>query len=149
MPIQDFYPFNDGQKITAAQWNELLDAIRDGSFFLSDAGIGNQIQNLEDRVVVLEQEVAFLKGYNARSFIRAQFELTLGQASVDMVDVPILDSEMVHLNGLMLSKTGVPAGFVGDYSLSGSIITFNPELKNQIVAGDILTIVYQKEVSNG
>ena len=39
MSIPDFFPFHDNQKVTAAQWNELFEAISNGEFFTDETYI--------------------------------------------------------------------------------------------------------------
>jgi hypothetical protein len=58
-----------------------------------------------------------------------------------------MDSEILAINGMILSRSGLPTGFVGDYSISGSLIMFNPILALQIVDGDMLVISYHYEVT--
>lgn len=72
--------------------------------------------------------------------------MTAGQPFIGLAHAPILDSEIISIGGQVLAKTGVPFGFVGDYTISGSTLTFNPELASQIEAGETLVIHYRYEV---
>lgn len=146
MGIQDFYPFKDNQKISAAEWNELLAAIASGEFFTDEAVVSESIQGLAARVSSLEARVDYLYGLKARQRKRQQFILAANQASVVLDNVPMLDSETVSLNGQVWSKTGIPEGFFGDYSLEERTITINPEQSINIAAGDVLVVTYEFEV---
>lgn len=144
MAINDFYPFQENRKVTLAEWNELFNAIRDGSFFLVDAPIAGQVANLAARVQLLEQENTVLKQIKSRSFAKMQVAAQALQSSFDLGDhVPIVDSEQVFLNGVALTKTGVTQDFVGDYSIDGKVITLIQDVANEIVAGDIISVSYQ------
>lgn len=146
MAIEDFYPFRDNQKITAAQWNELIDAIRDGSFFLDETAIGTEIHTLTDRVEALELRMDHVELIRTWRTIREQFVLTEHQEYVQLTHTPILDTEQPVLNGMTLSKNGIPMGFVGDYYMDGSRVQFTAERALNIVAGDQLVVIYQFEV---
>ena len=146
MPISDFYPFQDNQKVTAAQWNALFTAIANGEFFLDESFVSEEIQNLAARVTSLEIRIDYIYNLKARQRKRQQFILTDNQESVMLDSVPLIDSETVSLNGQVWSKSGIPEGFVGDYSLSGKTLTFNPEQSTLMVAGDIFVVTYEFEV---
>ncbi len=146
MAINDFYPFEDGQVITAAEWNELFSAIADGSFFTASSPISDQISTLADRVAALEARMNGVASMILRQRAREQFVLSANQASIVLSNAPVLDTEMVAVNGQVWSKTGVPTDFVGDYSLTGNTITFNPEQVVNIAAGDVVVITYDFEV---
>jgi hypothetical protein len=146
MAISDFYPFVDGQKITAAQWNELFGAVASGALFNDDTFIGGQIEALANRVTALELRMDYLYNLRARQRKRQQFVLTQGQTTIVLDNVPMVDSEMVSVNGQVWSKTGIPEGFVGDYSISEKTISINPDQAINIVAGDVFVVSYEFEV---
>ena len=146
MAINDFYPFQENKKITLAQWNELFDAIRDGSFFLVDAPLAEGVASLAERVTVLETENAFLRQIKGRSCAKNQYALVALQSQVTLTHVPATDSEQVFLNGVSLSKTDVDSEFTGDYSIDGKVITLHLDVSREIVDGDIITVSYQYEV---
>jgi hypothetical protein len=125
--ISDFYPFTDGQKITAAQWNEIFGAVQDGTFFLDTTPISDSIATLADRVTALELRVDNLELVRAWRTNREQFILTAGQTYLQLTHTPILDTEVPVLNGMTLAKNGIPLGFVGDYYMDGSRVQFTPE----------------------
>ena len=144
--ISDFYPFTDNKKVTATQWNELIEAIRNGSFFLDETVIGGEIHSLVDRVEALELRMDYQESIKAWRTIREQFILTENQEYVQLTHTPLLDSENLILNGISLAKNGIPLGFVGDYYVEGSRIQFTAERILNIEAGDQLVIIYQFEV---
>lgn len=142
----DFYPWQPGQTIKAEDLNELVRAIQDGTIFLNTTYLSEQLSTTSTRLNGLEQRVTFLESQAALLSIREQFTLAAAQGIINLSKTPSLDSEIVILNGLSLSKSGIPLGFVGDYSLAGSTLTLNPDLATQVVAGDILVVVYRYEV---
>lgn len=142
----DFYPFKDGQVLKAEDLNELVRSIQDGTIFLNTTYISEQLSNAGTRLTGIEQRVSYLESLSASLFMREQKVLSSGQLTVGLEKPPILDSELLFINGISLSKTGVPLSFVGDYSISGSTITFNTELASQLVDGDIFVIQYRYEV---
>jgi hypothetical protein len=146
MAIEDYFPFTAGRTLTIEEWNELFNAIRDGSFFLDDDHVAGAIFSLSERVLVLEQEVSFLKQLKGRNFQKHQAVLTEGQGQVTLALAPVTDSEQVYLNGMALSKTGVTQDFIGDYTLDGAVITLHPDVAFEVGEGDILTVSYQYEV---
>jgi hypothetical protein len=140
----NFYPFKEGDRLTPDVLNNLVESIMDGSIFSTSASslvastmatMGARVTSVEARLVVVENE-------QAKSGIREQFVTTLHQGTLTLSKTPLLDSEMVSINGMNLSKSGIPSGFVGDYSISGRVITFNTELANQIPADAVLVVVY-------
>ena len=141
----DFYPWQEGQVIKAADLNKLVESIQDGTVFLNTTYISEQLSSTSTRLNGIEDRVSFLEGQQGLLNIREQFVMVLGQTLVNLSQTPVLDGELLFLNGLSLSKSGVPVGFVGDYSLAGSTVTFNTELSSQIVAGDILVAMYRYE----
>jgi hypothetical protein len=147
MELDDFYPFVDGQPVTAAQWNFLFGLIASGEFIVGGTALGDELANMSGRLTVLEQEVAYLKQLKSKQSKREQFVLTAGQTLVDLQNPPILDSEVISIEGVFMSKTGLPVGFVGDYSINGATITINPELTSNIEGGEIMVVVYQYEVN--
>jgi len=142
----DFLPFEEGQTITPEDLNALVGAIQDGSIFVGTSFVGDLVSTLGDRVTALEARTDVLEAVQAKQRAREQFSLTAGQSVINIAKVPLLDSESVSLNGINLSKTGLPVGFVGDFSLSGSVITINTELAATVEVGDILIVMYDFEV---
>lgn len=142
----DFLPFQTGQLITADDLNALVAAIQDGSIFLNVSYITTQLSTTGVRLTDLEARVAYLESLQASLAIRDPFILAAGQSVVNLAKTPILDTETLFLNGAGLAKTGIPIGFVGDYTISGSVITFNSELATQILDGDQLAVCYRYEV---
>ena len=147
MAVSDFYPFRDNQKITAAQLNEIFTEIQNGNFFLDVAEIGYQINSLATRVSAIEVRMDNLEAQISYQRKRQQFTMSLHQTRIELEDVPRLDSEIVAINGAVCSKSGIPTGFVGDYSITGQVITLNPLWAPQIIAGDIVVVSYEFEVS--
>lgn len=139
MQISDFYPFTDGQVVTAEQWNMLFQAIKDGSFMLSSTDIGNIVA----RISTLEQNMSYFINLKSRISRREQKVLSNGESVYSLAFLPNLDSEHLFLNGLYLHKT-MP-GFDGDYSIDGRTITFSNSLRNEIEDGDVLTVLYTTE----
>ncbi len=146
MAISDFYPFKPNQKVTNEQWNELFTAIQNGTFFLDVEPIAKQLNSISTRVEALEIRMDNVEQTLAYQRKREQFVTEIHQQFVDLEDVPRLDSEMVFLNGQAMSKSGIPYGFVGDYSIDGRRITFNPAWHPQILAGDVIVVEYEFEV---
>ena len=142
----DFLPFEDGQVITASDLNALVQSIQDGTIFLSTTIISGQLQTMSTSIINLDTRVGYLESLMAQLPIREQFSLTAAQGTINLSKAPLLDSELVFLNGLSLSKSGVPVGFVGDYSVSGSSIVLDAELSSQVIDGDMLVIQYRYEV---
>ena len=147
MPISEFYPFKDNQKVTAAQWNELFLAIQTGQFFLDTDSIAADLNSLAKRVEALEIRMDDIESVQAFQRKRQQIVAVAGQVRYEMEDVPRLDSEWISLNGQVLSKTGIPASFTGDYTLDLNVITLNPAWEPLIKAGDIVVISYEFEVN--
>ena len=146
MAIDDFYPFVDGQRITAAQWNELFGAIQNGSFFLDTTPISEQLTSLADRVTALELRVNELEYIQKWRMMREQFVLEDHQSYVQLTHTPLLDSENPVLNGMSLAKDGIPLGFTGDYYMDGSRVQFTDPRKALVVNGDQIVVIYQFEV---
>lgn len=139
----DFYPWKEGQVIKSKDLNALVEAIQDGTIFLNTTYISDQLSTTSSRLTGLEDRVTYLESLNATLGMREQIVLTAGQGIIGLSKTPILDTELLFLNGISLSKSGVPSGFIGDYTLSGSTLTFNTELSSQIVAGDMLVVSYR------
>jgi hypothetical protein len=139
----DFFPFQEGQVLEASDLNELVEAIQDGTIFINTTFISSQLSTASSRLNGLEARVTLLESLQATLSMREQVELSAGQGAVNLSQVPILDTELLFLNGMSLAKSGIPIGYVGDYSLSGSTITFNTELSSQILAGDVLVVQYR------
>lgn len=146
MAISDFYPFQENKKVTLEQWNELFAAVQDGTFFLADAPITTGVANLSQRTDALEQEMAVVSQIKARNCAKFQVAATALQSVITLPHAPIVDSELVFLNGVALTKTQVDADFVGDYSLDGTVITLILDVSSGIVDGDIISVSYQYEV---
>jgi len=140
----DFLPFKEGDKLTPAVLNELVGSIRDGSIFTESAEnvVGDVMTTVSDDTHSLEARVTILESSMPGRMTREQFTLTDLQESQAISKVPVVDSELVFLNGQLLSKTGVPLGFVGDYTLTNRTFAFNPEVYARIVAGDVLVVTY-------
>lgn len=142
----NFFPFVPGQVVTTDQWNRIFNSIADGSFFSDATAVSASVRSLSLRVTSLELQMAYVRAIQGRQYKREQFVMTAGQTTVNLQNSPKQDSDVYTMNGVNLSKSGYPIGFIGDLTLSGSLITFNPDLSNQIVAGDILVVTYQYEV---
>ena len=112
----DFYPWQPGDVIKAEDLNALVQAIQDGTIFLNTTYLSEQLATTSSQLTNLTQRVTYLESLTALASIREQFTLTAGQSVISLSKVPSLDSEIVVMNGLSLSKTGIPTGFVGDYS---------------------------------
>ena len=146
MAISDFYPFQPGQVVTPAQWNEMFTAIQNGSFFLDTTPISDQIKTLADRVSALELRVTNLEHQKSKITVREQFTLIQNQTYVQLTHTPVLDTENTVLNGMSLAKNGIPLGFVGDYYMSGSKVMFTSERILNVFNGDLCVVIYQYEV---
>jgi hypothetical protein len=142
----DFLPFKDGQVLKSDDLNELVESIQNGTIFLNTTYISSQLNTSSTRLTGLEARVTYLESLQAFLSIKEQKVLTAGQPFVGLAHAPILDSEIVAIGGQVLAKTDVPIGFVGDYTISGSTLTFNTELASQIEAGETLVIHYRYEV---
>src|ERR1035437_1213725 len=125
MPPLNFLPFSDGEKISANDLNQLVQAIMDGTIFSgSVVGVVEAIITpLSASVLNLQSQVAVLQTYVQQIAYREQFQMANGQSTISLSNTPSLDSELVLLNGISLSKDGLPPGYTGDYSISGSVIT--------------------------
>jgi hypothetical protein len=143
----EFLPFEEGQIITADDLNALIGAIQNGSIFIVPSALGTQLNTLGSRLNSSEARLDILESFIARQTQREQFTLTIGQSIINLSKTPLLDSEVPALNGLFLAKSGVPVGFSGDYSISGSQITLVPELASLVESGDIFIISYEFEVT--
>lgn len=143
-----FFPFVDGDLITGAILNELIIAIQNGSIFTSTSFVGDLITTLDARVAALESDVAALKLRLSMAKKRDQFILTAQQAVVNLTKTPVIDGELVFLNGVSLSRSGLPnITDTADYTISSSVITLETDLALQIVDDDKLTVVYDFEVT--
>jgi len=141
-----FLPFGEGDQLTAYKLNNLISAISDGTIFVPGNIIGEFIAALGARVYTLENKVAALENYLATQNKREQYILTHQQAVLQLEKVPQLDSELLVLNGLTLSRDEEPLGVLGDYTLAGKIITLTSALALNVIEGDRLTVVYRYEV---
>ena len=146
MALSFQFPIVAGQKLTADMFNELVYAIQDGSIFTSVSFVSDLVTTLNSRVASLEADVAVLNATQARNFIREQVTLTTGQSVIPLSKTPVLDSELVFINGTSMAKDNLPSGIGGDYSVSGTTLTLVTELALQIIAGDRIVIVYSYEV---
>jgi hypothetical protein len=140
-----WFPLQEGQLLTAAMINEMIAAIQDGSIFTSAAFVNDLITTLDARVDSLEAQVNTLNQVAHFLSIREQFTLTAGQSIINLTNAPEIDSELLFMNGMSLAKSGIPISYIGDYSLSGSIITLTSELALQVVDGDLLVVAYRYE----
>lgn len=144
----DFLPFVEGEVLTPAILNALVDAIADGTIFTSATELTEALSTMGQRLDLIEDRVTALEALNKYSSIREQFTLTESQATVALSKAPRLDSELLFLNGVGLNKDDVPSGFVGEYSLAGSTIALGPGLIAQIAAGDILAVKYDYQAGS-
>jgi hypothetical protein len=140
-----WYPLQIGQKITADMLNEMIASIQDGSIFTSAAFVSDLVTTLDARVDALEAQVSTLNAVAHSLSIREQFTLANAQSTIILNHVPDLDSELLFINGTCLAKSGYPVGYSADYSISGNTITLTNELALQIIAGDLLVVVYRYE----
>jgi hypothetical protein len=146
MAVHDFWPFHDNQKITASQWNELMVSIQNGSFFLDTAPIADQINSLSARQTALELRVGELEALKSYQHKTMQYQLAQHQVRIELENPARLDSEILALNGTVLSKNGIPLGFVGDYAIDGNVITLNDAWIPLVAEGDMLVVNYEFEV---
>ncbi len=146
MAIGDFYPFRPGQVVTADQWNELFEAIRNGTFFLNNNDpLIEQISNLSSKIQVLEQEINYLKNYvNELYYMRENFTLSDLQNKVTLQYPPVLNSEIVILNATVRTKRMSINDEIWDYYVDGTDIIFNPTLVTIIEDGDIVSVIYRR-----
>lgn len=142
-----FFPFQKGQRLTPEILNELVQAIQDGSIFTSTSFVSGLVTTLDTRVDTLETTVTALETVLATNSIREQFTMTTGQSTVALSKTPVLDTDLVFLNGKLLHKDGVPAGFSGEYTVSGSTLTLVSTFAATILAGDKLAMTYSFEVA--
>lgn len=142
-----FLPFDEGEALTPEKLNALVESIQDGSIFLPGNTIGDLINTLDSRVTVLESKVASLELLAKSQNQREQFILTDLQTVISLAKVPLIDSEIVALNGMVQSRDNSPAGVSGDYTIVGKVITLTTELALNIVAGDRFTVTYRFEVA--
>jgi hypothetical protein len=126
--------------------NSLILSIQDGSIFTSPSYVADLVTTLDGRVDVLEDEVAALNLGHIYVFAREQFVLTVGQSAVTLEKTPKIDSEQVFLSGAALSKTDIPSGYEGEYSISGSTITLSNTIALNVQDGDGLIVTYAYEV---
>lgn len=138
----DFLPFTSGTLLTPDLLNELVGAIQNGTIFTDTSYISGLLAANSATIAALTVRVSNLEAELSNVDKREQFQLVANQLVVGLSSVPNLDSEVLFLNGMGLSKTGTPAGFVGDYSISGSTITLNSDFYSLIDAGDLLVVKY-------
>lgn len=146
MAIIDFYPFRPGQVVTAEQWNELFEAIRNGTFFLNNNDpLIEQISNISSRIQVLEQEVNYLKNYvNEIYYMRENFTLSDLQDRITLQYPPVLNSEIIILNATVRTKRLSANDDTWDYYVDGNDIIFNPTLVTTIEEGDLVSVIYRR-----
>jgi hypothetical protein len=137
-----FLPYKPGQTITAADLNALVQAIQDGTIFLDTTYVSSGLAANSSAILALSNRVTTLESIQARVDIREQLALVAGQSIIGLSKTPLLDSEVVSLAGVMLSKSGIPLSFVGDYSISGSTLTLNSQLAGLVEDGDLLIVKY-------
>lgn len=148
MPL-DFLPFEDGVVLTPKILNALVSSIIDGSIFSTTATnfVASTMATIGNRVTTLESEVSVLNSVIAMNGIREQFVLTAGQSTINLNQSPILDTELVFLNGQCVPKSNVPLGYLGAYAIIGSVLTLSSDVAASIVAGDVLIISYSYAIS--
>lgn len=147
MATLSFLPFVDGVPILAADLNQLVQSIIDGTIFSATATgvVPAIITPLSASVATLQAQVANLQSFVRLISYRQQFQMTSGQSTISLSKLPVLDSELVFLNGISLSKDDLPPGYIGDYKISGSLITLDPAVSVAILSTDVIEIVYQSE----
>ena len=147
MATLDFLPFEDGDPLTAADLNSLVQSIMDGTIFSATATgvVPGIITPLSTSVLTLQAQVAQLETFVQLVSYREQFAMTAGQSTIGLSQIPVLDSELVYLNGISLAKSGLPPGSTYDYTISGSVITLDPAVSVAILATDVIEVVYQSE----
>ncbi len=146
MAIEDFFPFKPGQVVTAEQWNELFNAIRNGTFFLSNQDpVVEQISNIGSEVSRLSQELEYLKTEFKKRYYRENFVLSNLQSVVTLSKTPVLDSEIVILDSTIRVKRINQDDTIWDYYILGRDIYLNPTLATQIEDGDIMSVLYVTE----
>jgi hypothetical protein len=145
-PLDQILPFKDGQIVTAEDWNTIFEAIRNGTFFLSNQDpLIEQISNLASKVSSLEDQVAYLSNYlQTYSYEREKFILTDLQPKVTLRYAPLLNSELVILNTTVRSRKILQNDEEWDYYIDGADIIFNPTLVSEISDGDVLEVVYKR-----
>jgi len=141
-----WYPITEGKTITSHMLNEMIESIENGSIFAPGNITGDLVRGLAQRVTVLEAKVAVLELQQRISSQREQFILSALQNTVDLIRVPSIDTEILTLNGLVLSRDNQPSGTTGDYVIVGSVITLTSQLASQIIDGDRLCAIYDYEV---
>jgi hypothetical protein len=140
------FPISEGQTISAALLNEIIFAIQDGSIFTSVSFVSDLVTTLDTRVDDHETRIVDLETRLGVGFQRQQFTLTTGQDTIPLSEVPILDSEVIFYNDKPLYRDELPAGFQGEYTLSGSTLTLDSLFALTVVDGDRLAIAYSYEV---
>lgn len=105
MALQDFFPFRPGQIVTAEQWNELFEAIRNGTFFLnSQDPLVEQIGNMASKINDLEERLNEIVVEKKKRYFRENFVLRDLQTSVVLSKMPVLDSEIVIFDSTVRIK---------------------------------------------
>jgi len=145
-PLNEILPFREGQIVTAEDWNTIFEAIRNGTFFLSDQDpLINQISNLASKVQLLEEQVSYLTNYiQTYTYEREKFVLSSLQSMVILRYPPVLNSEIVILNSTVRSRKMLLNDDIWDYYISGNEIHLNPTLAANIVNGDVLEVIYKR-----
>ncbi len=140
----DFLPFKEGQKLTPAILNELVQAIMDGSIFApgADNVVGDQVNGLAARVATLEAQVAMLLAVQPKNRKIQQITLTAGQQVINLDNPPTIDGEIVALNGQVLYKNDLNPPVAHDYTVSGSVLTLDIAVSSEVEAGDLLMVAY-------
>ena len=139
----DFLPFTDGQVTTAANLNALVAAIQDGTIFVNTTYISEQLSLMSQQVISLTSRVNALQSLQDSLSMREQFILTAGQSVVQLSQIPILDTELLFINGISISKTGIPLNYSGSYTISGKVITLNTQLASIITSTDEMAVQYR------
>ena len=89
------------------------------------------------RVNVAENGLEFAASASSSTDLRNTFNCTANQLVYVLSNIPILNSEIVSLNGVEIYK-----GVSYDYTLSGNIITLNAGWNGNIFVGDVLSVKY-------
>lgn len=138
----DFLPFKEGQKLTPAILNELVQAIASGTIFLPGNVVTDIITPLVSRVATLEAQVAVLLAVQPKNRKIEQITLTAGQSVINLESTPTIDGEIVALNGQVLYKNDLNPPVSHDYTVSGSVLTLDPAVAIEVEAGDLLMVAY-------
>lgn len=136
-----FLPFpNDGIPIASSQLNALIDSIEDGTIF------GMRSMGLVPRIATLQTEITELTSIGAVANERVQITMVAKQGVFGLSHPPLIDSELISLNGEFLQPNDPSLGLSGDYSISGSTVTLSSTLSASIDGGELIIASYKKNV---